>query len=180
ACQECVDGRSCTAQSNFTPCGDDVCTWCQDGFCAKRLNGTGCGNNSRCRDGVCTPNPPTCSDGLKNGNESDTDCGGGTCPRCAIGKTCVVPTDCTSNVCTNHTCACIPVSNETSGPATCETNHPEACCSGHCQSSATSAARCCYPDGTVVRVDLSGGDIGLCCGNAAHDIDIVNGRGTCG
>src|SRR3712207_6990775 len=33
------------------------------------------------------PPGPTCSDGAKNGSESDIDCGG-SCPRCANTKTC--------------------------------------------------------------------------------------------
>src|SRR5947207_2527502 len=35
---------------------------------------------------------PTCSDGVKNGGESDIDCGGG-CPHCASGRRCAVALD---------------------------------------------------------------------------------------
>jgi hypothetical protein len=49
--------------------------------------------------------PPTCSDGVKNGNETDVDCGGATtCGRCANGRTCGAATDCTSGICTGGTC----------------------------------------------------------------------------
>src|SRR5262245_10430595 len=41
---------------------------------------------------------PTCSDGIKNGAESDTDCGG-TCAACADGAGCAAAGDCTSGVC---------------------------------------------------------------------------------
>jgi hypothetical protein len=47
---------------------------------------------------------PTCSDGIMNGSETDTDCGGGTCPKCAAGRMCAVPSDCISNVCTGGIC----------------------------------------------------------------------------
>jgi hypothetical protein len=64
-----------------------------------------CGTNDICSDGVCTPSAaPTCSDGQKNGNETDTDCGGGTCATCATGKACLVGTDCSSAVCSNNVC----------------------------------------------------------------------------
>ena len=42
---------------------------------------------------------PTCTDGQKNGNETDVDCGG-SCPKvCANGQMCKMPTDCSSSVC---------------------------------------------------------------------------------
>ena len=44
-----------------------------------------------------------CSDGIKNGGESDVDCGG-TCPRCATGKTCASRNDCASARCEAGTC----------------------------------------------------------------------------
>ena len=45
-----------------------------------------------------------CTDGVKNGNETDVDCGGGTCPRCATGKTCGTRNDCASARCEGGTC----------------------------------------------------------------------------
>jgi len=67
------------------------------------------GRASSNRPGNDTPpadNPPapTCTDGVKNGAETDVDCGGGTCPACANGKTCLAGTDCASGVCTNGVC----------------------------------------------------------------------------
>lgn len=46
---------------------------------------------------------PTCRDGVKNGTETDVDCGG-TCPRCATGRTCSVANDCQSGTCTGGAC----------------------------------------------------------------------------
>ena len=37
---------------------------------------------------------PTCTDKIKNGAETDVDCGGGTCPACATGKACAKGSDC--------------------------------------------------------------------------------------
>jgi len=45
----------------------------------------------------------SCSDGVKNGAETDVDCGGG-CPACAAGKTCSQPSDCTDSVCQSGAC----------------------------------------------------------------------------
>ncbi len=51
------------------------------------------------------PPAPTCTDRIKNGTESGSDCGGGTCGKCALGKACTVPADCNSYVCTGRACA---------------------------------------------------------------------------
>jgi hypothetical protein len=46
----------------------------------------------------------SCDDNVKDGEESDVDCGG-SCTGCAIGKTCKQNTDCDSGVCTSGQCA---------------------------------------------------------------------------
>lgn len=53
--------------------------------------------------GACPPGP-TCTDGVKNGTETDIDCGGGTCPPCGTDKACQAARDCASGVCTNQVC----------------------------------------------------------------------------
>jgi hypothetical protein len=51
-----------------------------------------------------TPNSsPTCSDGVKNGTETDVDCGG-SCGRCSVGKACTSRDDCTTALCTGGVC----------------------------------------------------------------------------
>ncbi|HSR99961.1 MAG TPA: hypothetical protein VLM79_23060 [Kofleriaceae bacterium] len=40
-----------------------------------------------------------CSDRMLDGDETDIDCGGSSCPKCASGKTCLVSTDCVSGTC---------------------------------------------------------------------------------
>ena len=69
-------------------------------------NGGSCVANNQCCSlhcmfGVCQL--PSCSDGIKNGNETDVDCGG-TCPPCGTGQGCGVGADCTSGVCSGGTC----------------------------------------------------------------------------
>lgn len=46
---------------------------------------------------------PTCSDGEKNGDETDIDCGG-SCPPCDDGESCKVDDDCQSGFCVQGTC----------------------------------------------------------------------------
>ena len=56
-------------------------------------------------DGFADDTSGSCTDGLKNGAESDVDCGG-TCPsKCADGKACGAPLDCGSGVCAAGRCA---------------------------------------------------------------------------
>jgi hypothetical protein len=56
-----------------------------------------------CKDGVCSQPSPT--DGKKNGDETDTDCGGKSAPPCETTKGCKVATDCKTLACKNGTCA---------------------------------------------------------------------------
>lgn len=64
-----------------------------------------CEKNADCASGVCNTTkklcePPTCTDAVKNGKESDLDCGGD-CPKCDVGKTCAAGPDCAQGVCTD-------------------------------------------------------------------------------
>jgi hypothetical protein len=56
-------------------------------------------------DGGSEAGAPSCSDGAKNQDESDVDCGGALCQKCAPNKQCSGPSDCTTGVCTAGTCA---------------------------------------------------------------------------
>lgn len=66
-----------------------------------------CRQNSDCPSvsGVCSGTAlgshcaqPTCTDGVQNGFETDTDCGGIRCNSCALGKHCATMWDCTSQI----------------------------------------------------------------------------------
>jgi hypothetical protein len=50
-----------------------------------------------------TTAPPNCVDGIKNGTETDIDCGG-SCPPCADGKMCAMGSNCQSGVCSAEVC----------------------------------------------------------------------------
>jgi hypothetical protein len=51
---------------------------------------------------MCQPAAP--DDGVKNGDETDVDCGGTKAPKCADTKACKSRSDCTSDVCTANAC----------------------------------------------------------------------------
>ncbi len=51
-----------------------------------------------CFQGVCQITP-RCDDLIKNGAETDIDCGGTDCPKCPDDKACTVDLDCISNLC---------------------------------------------------------------------------------
>ncbi len=73
--------------------------------------GSSCASGGDCRTGVCTDGicqAASPSDGVKNGDESDVDCGGPAAPACALGKQCKVGTDCTTGKCENGTCVADP------------------------------------------------------------------------
>lgn len=81
--------------------------------------GNVCGTKEVCHNGKCVGstvgkgnigsigvagNRATCTDGRKNGNETDIDCGGSSCLACADGRACNTGTDCSSGVCNSGIC----------------------------------------------------------------------------
>jgi hypothetical protein len=74
---------------------------------ASCTTGVACEASADCVSGVCTGNQcqaPTCADLARNGEESDVDCGGGSCEKCGDGKSCLQLGDCLSGMCTAGTC----------------------------------------------------------------------------
>lgn len=63
---------------------------------ASSSSSSGASSSSSSSSGMATP---TCSDSTKNGNETDVDCGGPTCPKCAANQGCFTDSDCISSVC---------------------------------------------------------------------------------
>lgn len=68
-----------------------------------------CTANSHCASGKCGPDrkciPPTCSDEIKNGDETDIDCGGSCPAHCGPLAGCLIDADCVGDVCMMGTCA---------------------------------------------------------------------------
>ena len=61
-----------------------------------------------CGGGGSSGPPPaaTCTDGSRNGGETDVDCGGPSCPRCAADRLCAAATDCLSGLCEGRCVSC--------------------------------------------------------------------------
>ena len=92
--EDCATGVGCT---NDDDCASDVCDLSQT-----------CPGGVAC--GTCAA--PSCTDSKKNGLETATDCGGGTCAACADGLGCVANSDCVSGVCASTVAS-------TTGSGTC-------------------------------------------------------------
>ncbi|MBI5389050.1 hypothetical protein HZB01_01585 [Candidatus Woesearchaeota archaeon] len=89
-----------TVSAESCNCGNTVCD-----------PGSSCCSDT-CQASACPPPPapPSCTDTVKNLDETDVDCGG-SCLDCADGKACAANTDCLSAVCENSVCKtvqCIP------------------------------------------------------------------------
>jgi hypothetical protein len=170
-------------------CGGAACGPCDDG--------KACLAASDCKNGVCAGTPrvcraPSCSDGVKNGVETDVDCGG-TCPTpCAPNKGCKLDADCTGNRCSGS--VCLPVctdgvqdGSETGvdcgGPACapCSTGggcvFDGDCFDGLCTQGVCLPATCSdsAKDGTETDVDCGGGCLPCASGKTcATGADCVN------
>jgi len=79
-------------------CSADVAEVCEvDPFCCTSSWQSSCVSRAR----SCT----SCVDGLKNGSETDVDCGGSCSVRCASGKRCATASDCVSAACSGGFCS---------------------------------------------------------------------------
>jgi hypothetical protein len=190
-------GSACPDDGN--PCTKDVCDGNGQCIHPKKPNGTDCGTSQVCQDGVC-PSIATCSDGVKNGGETDVDCGGpGGCPHCANGKSCRVNGDCASNhcckeayqtegvckaccadshchfskVCESGSCVCGASAHDCDGDGLCET-----CGSGCGESGSIVCGQSdptCGPDCSVDPGDIDPGDIVV--GESGASLGIASGAG---
>jgi len=93
---------------------DAALFWLATASCGGRLEGEPAPNQTGGSAGAA-PNQtggtagaaPTssCTNGLRDGTETDVDCGGRACPACGVDLGCVAGTDCASGFCAWDTCA---------------------------------------------------------------------------
>lgn len=99
----CVDGAcGFQVQTAGAPCDEDGGKVCDgNGGCVECNSATqmsDCPSDKpNCENHKCVPN--VCKNQVKDGKETDVDCGGGDCPDCEVDKTCLVDGDCKSNIC---------------------------------------------------------------------------------
>ena len=101
-CDPCAEGLKCAKDA------DCVTDHCLNGTCGPKK----CTSDSECQDGKCNKATGVCSsctNHLKDGDETDIDCGGTLCGACEAGKSCQANIDCLSYLCSNFKCAGDPV-----------------------------------------------------------------------
>jgi len=137
--------------------------------------GTGGGVDGGDAGGSDGGGTPTCSDGIKNSDETDVDCGGH-CGKCAPDKQCLVNADCGFACRADKTCAACTVGADCSGPEN-ECVH-RTCTAGVCGSMRENA-------GTVLEVQTIGDcKRRQCAGDgtvatANDDTDVPDDRNPC-
>jgi hypothetical protein len=80
--------------------GGKVCT--AAGKCVECNVGADCASMV-CKTNICVA--AQCNDVIQNGAETDVDCGGTSCPKCALGKKCGGDSDCAGGSCLTGHCA---------------------------------------------------------------------------
>lgn len=96
---ECVNGGCSPAVAEGAPCsagGGHVCD--STGRCVE------CRNDSECTFGTCTDGTCECNDGIRNGGETDIDCGGSDCASCGAMNQCTLNSDCLGGICISMQC----------------------------------------------------------------------------
>lgn len=106
----CHDGKKDGLETDID-CGGPTCAPCSPGQvclgpsdCTSLVCSASTDGGADAAAGTCQA--PSCTDGVKNGTETDVDCGGGTCPACIVGKQCIAPTDCSDDICMTGVCSC--------------------------------------------------------------------------
>jgi photosystem II stability/assembly factor-like uncharacterized protein len=160
SCTACALGRACAtgADCQSKRCSSQsvcIAASCSDGIqdgdetgvdcggscapCNQAPVGQSCHASSECQTGLCSANvcrAASCADGVKNGNETGVDCGGGTCPACPRGQPCSGNSDCLSGSgCLCGRCSSpgpldvgmIVASEATGGSAACNGDPNEQC-----------------------------------------------------
>jgi hypothetical protein len=175
-CAGCADGAPCRsgADCESSDCENGICISCSDGRrngsetgvdcggpdgeCARCGGGVACSIDLDCASGDCAAGEcfvPRCDDGVRNGSETDADCGGDdVCPRCAPGDRCALDSDCANQSCDDGVCAScgdgVRNGSETAvdcggADPTCSRCAPGLSCQvdGDCASGACQGGTCC-------------------------------------
>lgn len=102
---ECIGGVVVHAPNDGAPCDLAAGTLgtCAAGKCVQCSANVACNGATVCVLGKCVPT--ACKNGMKDGAETDKDCGGAECPPCPNNFNCGVPEDCLSKVCTGQCAA---------------------------------------------------------------------------
>lgn len=105
--------------------------------------------------------PPLCSNGALNAGETDIDCGGADCPPCQNGDDCLLPSDCTSHLCT-VALVCAPCS----GDGQC--NATDYCDGGSCVPKLPNGLSCANNGQCANGACAQTGIGGICCNSTCN------------
>ena len=119
-------GTACTGPNGAKVCGPS-------GVCVECVSGTNCASGV-CKTNICVA--AQCNDAVKNGNETDVDCGGGSCPPCGFNKICGSDNDCVGQSCVGGHCAASCTDGQKNGGET------DVDCGGACATKCTSGESC--------------------------------------
>jgi hypothetical protein len=159
-----TDGNSC---ANGIEDGDETDVDC-GGSCGPTCgDGEGCDGDEDCssdncgEEMTCEPDA-TCEDGVKNGTETDIDCGGG-CPGCDDGEMCLENNDCMSMSCDPEDLVCEPdgscrdgAQNGDETDVDCGGSCPDGCDDGEgCMENDDCMSMFCNPDAMVCEPGAS-------------------------
>ena len=112
------------------------------------------------------PDRATCTDGLRNGTETDIDCGGSACDPCVESKGCAGTADCISEVCTNDVCQAPACSDGVKNG-----NEIDVDCGGSCGAGSCKTGQKCSASADCVSTDC---DAGVCV--APKHVFVTNAR----
>src|SRR6185369_5155442 len=144
------------------------------GACAPCALTQQCNSATDCREGDCiegTCQAISCNDGNQGENETDVDCGGGSCKTCPVGAGCSADTDCQSGKCGGETGCAAP----SCGDRVKNGNESDIDCGGGDCSACVAGQSCLVPSDCVGNDCADGkcalscaGNMGNCDGNASN------------
>jgi hypothetical protein len=107
---DCTDDACSAGAKKFTPkASGSACNSGGGKYCDGAGTCVECIKDMDCASLACNPGhmcvAAQCDDKKKNGDETDVDCGGATCPPCGPGKGCSMGSDCKGGTCDMGTCA---------------------------------------------------------------------------
>lgn len=187
----CVNGQKDEGEVDYD-CG---------GPCAACGTGQKCVRPADCASGVClagTCAAPSCTDGVRNGRESDLDCGEACTPgRCSSGNHCNFNEDCSSFRCQAGVCEAASCNDglrngnesdlDCGGPSCPPCTIGSSCgADPDCSTRICSAARCANEscrnerlDPGETDIDCGGSTCGACVGGAACRVPADCSSGVC-
>jgi hypothetical protein len=146
-CDNCTSAQGdCCFPKNDTICDLDCAAGsdydCTDAGCKDSGTckiGSDCTTNLQCASGFCFDNKcmEQCNDNIKDGNETDVDCGG-SCGKCANYKKCKLDSDCSSDFCSSGTC----LEKDTCNDEILDGDETDVDCGGSCPNKCVEGQNC--------------------------------------